>query len=365
MMSSQQSTTKEEEDCLRAIQYATSTVLPFALKAAVDLDLFEIIAKSGPGSMVSAAEIVSKLPAKNSKAPEIIDRILRFLTAHSVLDCKLVTDEDGNTTRVYGIASIGRYFAQNEDGISLVPMLHLTMDRHMMECWNFLKEATLEGGLSFVRGFGVDIFEMAAKDRNLANTFNHSMSNHTAIVMNKVLQIYKGFEGLTQVVDVGGGWGTNLKLIISKYPRIKGINFDLPFVVKDAPSIPGVEHVGGDMFNKVPNGEVIFMKWILHDWRDEECLKLLRNCYEAISECGKVIVLESILPELPTPDIVTATTLICDAILLHLLPGAKERTFKEFETLVVQTGFAAFKPVCRVYNYWVIELLKNMNNSPQ
>ncbi|TYI47749.1 hypothetical protein E1A91_D13G195900v1, partial [Gossypium mustelinum] len=160
-------------------------------------------------------------------------------------------------------------------------------------------------------------------------------------------------------------WGTKLKLIISKYPRIKGINFDLRFVVKDAPSIPRVEHVGGDMFNKVPSGEVIFMKWILHDWRDEECLKLLRNCYEAISECGKVIVLESILPELPTPDIVTATTLICDAVLLHLLPGSKERTFKEFETLVVQAGFVAFKPVCRVYNYWVIELLKNVNNSPQ
>ncbi|MBA0752362.1 hypothetical protein Gogos_001205 [Gossypium gossypioides] len=51
--------------------------------------------------------------------------------------------------------------------------------------------------------------------------------------------------------------------------------------------------------------------------------------------------------------------------MLHLLPGAKERTFKEFETLFVQAGFATFKPICRVYNYWVIELLKNVNNSPQ
>ncbi|XP_017618028.2 caffeic acid 3-O-methyltransferase-like [Gossypium arboreum] len=218
MMSSQQSTTKEEEDCLRAIQYATSTVLPFALKAAVDLDLFEIIAKSGPGSMVSAAEIVSRLPAKNPNASEIIDRILRFLTAHSVLDCKVATAEDGNTTRLYGIASIGKYFVQNEDGISVVPMLHLNMDRHVFESWNFLKEATLEGGLSFVRGFRGDLFEAVTKDRNLANNFNHTMSNHTAIVMNKALQIYKGFEGLTQVVDVGGGWGTNLKLIIFKVP---------------------------------------------------------------------------------------------------------------------------------------------------
>ncbi|PPR95956.1 hypothetical protein GOBAR_AA24708 [Gossypium barbadense] len=85
--------------------------------------------------MVSAAEIVSRLLAKNPNASEIIDRILRFLTAHSVLDCKVATDEDGNTTRLYGIASIGKYFVQNEDGISVVPMLHLNMDRHVFESW--------------------------------------------------------------------------------------------------------------------------------------------------------------------------------------------------------------------------------------
>lgn len=105
---------------------------------------------------------------------------------------------------------------------------------------NFLKEATLEGGgITFVKGFGMDVFEVAAKDGNLAKTLNQTMSNHTTIVMKKVLEIYKGFEGLSQVVDVGGGLGTNLKLIVSKYPQIKGINFDLPLVVKDAPNFPG------------------------------------------------------------------------------------------------------------------------------
>ncbi|GMI85472.1 caffeate O-methyltransferase 1, O-methyltransferase 1, O-methyltransferase 3 [Hibiscus trionum] len=328
MKSSQPITPKEEEDCLRAIQYATSTVLPFALKTAVDLRLFEIIAESGPGSKVSAAEIVSKLPTTNPKAPDIVDRILRFLTTHSVLDCDLVTDQDGNTRRSYGVSSIGRYFLPNENGISVVPMLNLTMDRRLIECWNFLKEATLEGGLSFQRAFGEDMFEAVSKDRKLANTFNQAMSNHTAIVMEKVLQIYRGFQGLTQVIDVGGGLGTNLKLIVSKYPQIKGINFDLPLVVKDAPNIPGVEHVGGDMFNKIPNGEVIFMKWVLHDWGDDECLKLLRNCCKAVSERGKVILIESMMSELPSTDVVATTTIQFDVGLLHLLPGAKERTLK-------------------------------------
>lgn len=85
----------------------------------------------------------------------------------------------------------------------------------------------------------MNLFEMAAKDNNFFNTFNQAMSNHTNIVMKKILEIYKGFEGVSQVVDVGGGLGTNLKLIVSKYPQIKGINFDLPLVVKDAPNFPG------------------------------------------------------------------------------------------------------------------------------
>ncbi|KAL4363291.1 hypothetical protein GQ457_04G034230 [Hibiscus cannabinus] len=364
MESSQQITTKEDEACLRAIQYATSTVLPFALKTAIDLDLLEIIAKSGPGSKVSAAEIVSKLPAKNPNASDIIDRLLRFLTTRSVLDCDLVTDRDGKTVRLYGVSSTGRYFLRNEEGISLVQFLNALTDTHFLGCWNFLKEATLEGGLSpFERFFGANVFEVVAKDRNFGNVFNQSMSNHTAIIMKGVLQNYKGFEGLTQLIDVGGGLGTNLKLILSKYPQIKGINFDLPPVVKDAPIIPGVEHVGGDMFDKIPSGEVIFMKSVLHDWGEEKCLKLLRNCYEAIPESGKVILLESIMPELPTTDMVTATTAYFDAGMLLVLPDGKERTFREFQTLATQAGFSAFKPVCRAYNYWVMELFKNVNNS--
>ncbi|KAK4849017.1 hypothetical protein QYF36_019884 [Acer negundo] len=81
-----------------------------------------------------------------------------------------------------------------------------------------------------------------------------------------------GFENVKQLVDVGGGLGVTLKAVTAKYPHIKGINFDLPHVIQRAPNYPGVEHVGGDMFESVPKGDAIFMKWILHDWSDEHCL---------------------------------------------------------------------------------------------
>ncbi|XWS57881.1 hypothetical protein CRYUN_Cryun09bG0211300 [Craigia yunnanensis] len=358
------SSNREEEDCLQAMHIASVTTLPFALKVAIDLDLLEIIAKaSTPSRMLSPSEIASHLSTNNPEAPSIIDRILRLLASHSILTCDLVTGEDGHTQRVYGLDSIGKYFLQNEDGISFAPELTIYLEKHIIECWKFMKEVTLEGGFSSVKAFGMHWFELLGKDSEMSSTFNTAMSKITTLIMNKILETYKGFETISQVVDVGGGWGTNLKLIVSKYPHIKGINFDQPHVIKDAPDCPGVEHVGGDIFKEVPRGEVIFMKSMLHDWGDDRCLKLLKVCYDSLPECGKVILVEAIVPELPNTDIITKTILHRDLALFHILPGGRERTKQEFETLAKEAGFTALKLVCPAYNYWVMELYKNVNDS--
>ncbi|KAL8487856.1 hypothetical protein ACS0TY_024240 [Phlomoides rotata] len=92
------------------------------------------------------------------------------------------------------------------------------------------------------------------------------MSQQSAIFMDRIVEIYKGFEGLKSLVDVGGGIGASLQRILSKYPSIKGIIVDLPHVIQDAPSFSCVEHIAGDMFVSVPRGDAIFMKWVCHDW---------------------------------------------------------------------------------------------------
>lgn len=66
------------------------------------------------------------------------------------------------------------------------------------------------------------------------------MFNHTTIIVNQILDSYKGFEHLTRIVDVGGGVGTTLGLITSRYRHIQAINFDLPHVIEHALSFPGI-----------------------------------------------------------------------------------------------------------------------------
>jgi len=276
-----------------------------------------------------------------------------------VLKCE-VREIDGAAERFYGAAPVVKYLTRNEDGVSMAALLLMNQDKVLMESWYYLKDAVLEGGIPFNKAYGMSAFEYHGTDARFNKIFNNGMSNHSTITMKKIFETYTGFEGLGSIVDVGGGIGATLNMIISKYPSIKGINFDLPHVIEDAPAFPGVEHVGGDMFVSVPKGDAIFMKWICHDWSDAHCLKFLKNCYEALPENGKVIIVECVLPVYPDTSLETKNVVHVDVIMLAHNPGGKERTQNEFEALAKTAGFAGFRVMCSANNTSVMEFLKNV-----
>ncbi|GMP25054.1 hypothetical protein CsSME_00002102 [Camellia sinensis var. sinensis] len=231
--------TDEEEACLFAMQLASASVLPMVLKSAIELDLLEIMAKAGPGAYVSPSEVAAQLPTKNPDAAVMLDRILRLLTSYSVLNCTLRDLPNGGVERLYGLAPVCKFLTRNADGVSMAPLLLMNQDKVLMESWYYLKDTVLEGGIPFNKAYGMTAFEYHGTDPRFNKVFNQGMSNHSTITMKKILDIYGGFDGLTTVVDVGGGTGATLNMIVSKHPTIKGINFDLPHVIEDAPSYPG------------------------------------------------------------------------------------------------------------------------------
>ncbi|KAF3644274.1 Caffeic acid 3-O-methyltransferase [Capsicum annuum] len=324
----------EDEDFGFALQLASASVLPMVLKSAIELDILEIMAKAGPGAFISPSELAAQLPTKNPHASVMLDRMLRILAASSVLR----TLPDGRVERLYSLAPV---------------------------------YALLDGGVPFNKAYGMTAFEYHGTDPRFNKVFNRAMSDITTMSTKKILEDYKGFEGLDSLVDVGGGTGATMNMIVSKYPSIKGINVDLPHVIKDAPAYPfvlhtnhfpkfysGVEHVGGDMFVSVPKADAIFMKWICHDWSDDHCVKLLKNCHEALPANGKVIIADCILPEAPDTSSATKSKLHGDIVMLAYNPGGKERTEKEFEALAKGAGFRGFRKACCAYHTWVMELTK-------
>ncbi|GAB4831921.1 Caffeic acid 3-O-methyltransferase [Ancistrocladus abbreviatus] len=352
---------KEEEDeaCSFAINIATLSVAPMVLKAVIELDVLEIIKKAGPGVYMSPAEIATQLPVSNpGAAATSLDRMLCLLASYSILTCSVRMDSDGGMERLYGLGPVCEYLTKNEDGASLAPFFVMLEDKTFQESWYCLKDAILESPkIAFEKAHGVSFFEYCAIDSRFNDILHKGLSDYSIVLMRKILETYSGFEGLSSIVDVGGGIGACLNMIISKYPSISGINFDLPHVIKDAPSYSGVEHIGGDMFISVPKGNAIFLKRVCHNWTDAECLKLLKNCHAALPDEGKVIVCEQIPPIEPHPSNSAKSAFNLDALMLALTPG-KERTLKEYEALANQAGFQGFKVAATVFGATLMEFLK-------
>lgn len=99
----------------------------------------------------------------------------------------------------------------------------------------------LEGKDAFSSAHGIKCFEYIRSDVQFGEVFNRTMSETSILIMNKVLKFYKGFENVNTLVDVGGGLGTIIGLVTSKYPHIRGINFDLAPVLARAPLNPGTK----------------------------------------------------------------------------------------------------------------------------
>ncbi|CAL1373028.1 unnamed protein product [Linum trigynum] len=170
-----------------------------------------------------------------------------------------------------------------------------------MRAWPLVHEAVVDPTTEpFAKANGEPAYSYYGKQPEMNELMQKAMSGVSVPFMRSMLDGggYDGFDGVRRLVDVGGSGGDCLRMILRKHPNVlEAINFDLPEVVAKAAPIPGVTHVGGDMFNSIPNGDAIFMKWILTTWTDEECKAIMANCYKALPEGGKLIACEPMLPK--------------------------------------------------------------------
>nr|GEX74857.1 caffeic acid 3-O-methyltransferase-like [Tanacetum cinerariifolium] len=205
----------------------------------------------------------------------------------------------------------------------------------------------MEGGVSFDKICRARSYEYPAHDASFNAVFNKAMVDHITIVMKEVLEHYHGYKNM---VDVGGGLGVNLNMIVSKHPTIKGINFDQPHVIQHPPIYPSITHVAVDMYDCVPHGDVIFLKWLLGNVGDYLGSKLLKNCYNTLPGDGKFILIEAILPFLSDTSSATKVTTQMDTMLMTKYLGGKEQTEDKYLALFKGAGFTRLKKKCLACN---------------
>ncbi|KAL0438070.1 UNVERIFIED_CONTAM: Caffeic acid 3-O-methyltransferase [Sesamum latifolium] len=345
---------EDDEAAVLALAACVSHVFPMALDAAIQLDLFEIIAKAGGGAQLSPSDIASQLPGSHDGAATMLDSLLRLLATHSLLTCSVTKLESGGIERRYGLAPAGKFFVGDENGVSCAKYWAFASAGDL--CF---KDAVLGGGNFSERNNGKSYYDIVMSNPEHSKMFNDAMAAHSTMLMRKAVKVYDGFARLGSIVDVGGGTGATLAMIIANYPSIHGINFDLPQVVQNAPTYNGIEHIGGDMFVEVPKGDAILLKFVLHNWDDEKCVKLLKNCYKALPNNGKVIVMDDMLPDSLQTSPHAKYIFALNAVMLTVFEG-KERTEDELKALATKAGFAEFKVVCCVYDMTIIEFIKSV-----
>ncbi|HEY7618304.1 MAG TPA: methyltransferase [Solirubrobacteraceae bacterium] len=202
--------------------------------------------------------------------------------------------------------------------------------------WSNLLHAVRTGENAFRSVHGTDVWEYRAAHPEEGAIFDRAMTDVTRRANRHLLEAYD-FGRFASVVDVGGGHGELLAALLSAHPRMRGVLFDLPHVVAGATAEAGrCEVVAGSFFDDpIPAGaDAYVLKAILHDWGDEEAMRILRSCHSAAPEHAALLVIDR---DLGAPN-ENADAKLSDLNMM-VGPGGRERTRGEFAALFTAGGF--------------------------
>ncbi|KAK7276088.1 hypothetical protein RIF29_17221 [Crotalaria pallida] len=335
---------------LRAQTHVWNHIFSFinsmSLKCAVDLGIPDVIHDYGKPMPLS--QLIASLPIHPSKT-SCIPRLMRILTHSGFFSQQhnnIVTEN--NEPEVEYVLTDASLLLLKDNSLSMTPFLNAMLDPVFTKPWHQLSTWFKNSDLtSFETAHGMMVWDYACHDPKLNHLFNDAMATDaglvTAVLMEKCKEV---FDGLESLVDVGGGTGAVAKAIASSFPQLECIVFDQPHVVAGLQGSDNLKYVGGNMFEAVPPANAILLKWVLHDWNDEECVNILKKCKEAITskgKQGKVIIIDMVISENEKRDRESVETQLFFDMQMMVMATGKERNEKEWAKLIFFAGFNNYK----------------------
>ena len=213
--------------------------------------------------------------------------------------------------------------------------------------WERLLDSVQTGRPGLEQALGMPIFDWLAQHPEEASLFSETMVSFHGAEPTAVAAAYD-FSRMTTIVDVGGATGNLLATILDRCPESRGILYDLPHVVRDAPKLiqgrglaDRVTIVSGSFFDGVPSGgDAYLLSHIIHDWTEAQCLTILSHCRRAMAPASRVLIIEMLLPSGNTPH----PGKMLDMMML-VGPGGQERTEPEYRVLLSKAGLRLTKVV--------------------
>jgi O-methyltransferase domain len=202
---------------------------------------------------------------------------------------------------------------------------------------------TVKTGAAWAHGGREGFLSMAQRPEEAA-VLNRSMVEQTLQVADAIAEAYD-FADFRRVIDVGGGYGALISVLLRAYPHLEGASADLAYMQPEALAFLRASGVGErarfiatDFFESVPTGaDCYLLKYIIHDWEDADCVAILRNVRSATADAVALII-ERIVPERIDPAREHASV-VCGDINMMVATGGVERTEKEYRRLLESAGF--------------------------
>ncbi|KAG9447751.1 hypothetical protein H6P81_013879 [Aristolochia fimbriata] len=337
-----------------------SFVYPVSLKCAVELGIPDIIHKLGPP--INLPTLAAAIPIPVNKIDHL-HRLMRLLVHTGIFSVIQASEkqpgssssDDEEKEGLYALTPFSRLLVKdNKDSHS--PHLKL-MNPTMINPWLFLSRwfkgeaGSCASSNPFELCHGCTLYEYANRCPELNGIFNEAMACDSRFLLRTlVTECAPVFDGLKSLVDVGGGTGVAATALAEAFPNLQKITvLDLPHVVADsvAPADSALDFIGGDMFRWIPPADTVFLKMILHNWDDAECVRILKKCKEAIprrEEGGKVIIVDMVLNSNRGDHLFTETQLFSDLLMCVNLTG-KEREEAQWKKIFEDSGFSHYNIV--------------------
>lgn len=285
--------------------------------------------KNGPEAVDTLAEMT------HTHAPSLY-RLLRALASIGIL----TEDGQGRFTLTPRGALLQAGVPGSQRGRALV-----FGEASRWRSWGELLYSVTTGEPAFRHLYGMDDWDYKAQDPELNASFNDHMTTSTILEAASVVASYD-FSGVGTLVDVGGGHGALISAILQANAQLHGILCDASHVVADSPLtleragvLDRCEIVPCNFFSSVPaGGDAYILKWIIHDWNDEQALEILKICHRAMPAHGRLLLVESVI--LPGNDPDPAKLMDLQMLLMF---GGRERTEAEFRALLGKAGFKLTK----------------------
>ena len=206
--------------------------------------------------------------------------------------------------------------------------------------WGQLPEAVRKGGTQAAAVLGAGLFDYLAGQPEEAAQFAASMQALTGAIAAEAARVIDA-SGVSLAVDVGGGTGQLVRELMRVNDGLRGLVLDFPDAARAAVQAAEAEGLGlrfsaeaGDFFAAVPAADLYLLKAVLHDWDDDSCVRILRNCRAAARPGARMIVIENVIRDLARDRFAT----LLDMNMLAVTTG-QERDLTGYDALFAASGW--------------------------